>query len=118
MNPFGFHASLLNISDGPMISFPNALAAAANIAALWLARFIPPEPRKNKTPKIMNIIPSINAASLGEMCGCEEKNQRSKMYVENANSSEAPIKSVTFRKMSLFMLFKLSGETLRVKIFR
>ena len=75
IKPFGFHASLLNISDDPITSLPIALAAAANIAALWLPRLIPPEPRKNRAPIIMKIIPSSNEASVGEMRGCEEKSQ-------------------------------------------
>lgn len=65
VKPFGFHESRLNISDGPMTCFPDtAFAVAASIAACRLARLIPPEPRRNRTPIRMKIMPSRNAASV------------------------------------------------------
>jgi len=75
--PSAFHASLLNISDGPTIFLPEiASAVAERSAAPLLARFIPPEPRKSNAPKMMKQIPSRNAASDGEKGEFEEKIHR------------------------------------------
>jgi len=78
VKPFGFHASLLYISEGPTTSLLNAFAFAANIAADRLPVPIPPEPSKSKAPEAMKIIPSRNEASAGEMRGFEEKSRRLK----------------------------------------
>jgi hypothetical protein len=73
--PFGFHTSFLNISDGPITSFPNALAVAANIAAPRLVRLIPPEPIKSKAPTMMETNPSTKKASVDEIVECDGRNQ-------------------------------------------
>ena len=78
LKPFGFQASLLYVSDGPITSLPIAFAAAAVVAALLVVSLIPPEPRRNKAPKIMKVTPSRNEASAGSISGYIEKNHKSK----------------------------------------
>lgn len=76
-NPFGFHASLSRISEGPMMSpLEIPFAAEAIIAALRVFRLIPPEPRSSRRPESIARIPSKNVAVLGEMVGFEERSQR------------------------------------------
>lgn len=76
-NPFGFHASLSKISEGPMMSpLEIPFAAEAIIAALRVFRLIPPEPRSSRRPESTARIPSKNVAVLGEMVGFEERSQR------------------------------------------
>jgi len=58
MWPFGFHASLRIISEGPTVSLPNAFANEARNAALEVLWLIPPEPRRNPAPARINNIPS------------------------------------------------------------
>lgn len=62
--PFGFHASLSRISEGPMKSLSEiAFAVEASIAAARLVLLIPPEPRSAIRPKSVVRRPSKNKAS-------------------------------------------------------
>lgn len=73
--PFGLHASLLKISEGPIASLSEiALAAEASTAAFWLAGPIPPEPMRISRPERTRRMPSMNAASAGRMTCCGGKN--------------------------------------------
>jgi len=102
--PFGFHASLLNISEGPMVCLPEtALAVAASIAAWRVARFIPPEPRKSKMPRITKMIPSRNAALVGVKRGLEERNQTFIAYIADASRTEIAISAEMFLKNIVFI---------------
>lgn len=76
IDPFGFHASLSKISEGPMMSpLEYPFAAEANIAALRVFRLMPPEPRSNKRPTSVASTPSKNEAVPGVISGLEERNR-------------------------------------------
>ena len=105
--PFGFHASFLKISEGPITSLCEiAFAAEASIAAFWLLRVMPPEPINTRKPTKMRKMPSTNVASVCDMKECEGKNQPSSKYVAEAIASEMPIKINAFSTRFLFMLLK------------
>lgn len=75
VNPRGFHASLLYTSDNPTVLFPViASAVAARSAAALLARFIPPDPRRNKMPRGNENYSLKKWTSSGVNSGCDEKN--------------------------------------------
>lgn len=84
-----------------------APAAAARSVACWLARFMPPEPRKSKIPAIMKSIPSTKAASTGEKRLFECSSAKLTVYVTPARMAEEPSREAMLRKTLLFMVSKI-----------
>jgi hypothetical protein len=110
--PFGFHASFLNISEGPIVFLPIASAVEASTAALEVFLLIPPEPRRKQAPARMNNIPSIAEKSES---GCKRKSQKLTAYVPNANTREDAIKRTALRRLYLLMLLKSKDAMPRIK---
>jgi hypothetical protein len=72
--PLGFQASLSNCSLGPTVSLPDKAPATADMsAAAALLRLIPPLPKRNKIPRMRDIMPSTSNGSVGETLLFAEK---------------------------------------------
>jgi hypothetical protein len=107
VNPFGFHASLSKISEGPIVSpLDIPFAAEAIIAALRVFRLIPPEPKSSRRPKSVANTPSKKVAVPGVVSGFEERNRMLRRWMMIATAREMAIKIRTFRIVRLFMLFR------------
>jgi len=71
---------------------------------------MPPEPRRSRAPRIIEIIPSMNKASVGEKRGFEDSNQRLMEYTAQVNIREMQVSLIAFRMGDFFIGIHLKKE--------